>query len=129
MSIQPTQAVCPANQHGATHHLIPRRAGQASELVCIFCRLSEATIRAQLAQEKPVPHVQTLTISPDLEVIGSCQDCSWHKYGDSLVAHEEIRSWAREHAVETGHPATVSKTNRTTTTFRTLPKEEPWPSS
>ena len=136
MSIQPTQAVCPSNMHGATHHLIPKRVGsESSELTCIFCRQSESAIRAELAQQEEPPvqpppvHVQTLTISPDLEVIGSCQDCSWHEFGDVLVAHEEIRTWAREHAVERGHAAAVTKTNRTTTTFRVLPREESWPTS
>ena len=76
MSIQPTQAVCPSNMHGATHHLIPKRVGsESSELTCIFCRQSESSIRAELAQKQEPPvqpshvHVQTLTISPDLEVL------------------------------------------------------------
>lgn len=127
--VQPTEAICPANRFGVTHHLIPRRQGQASELACVYCRLSEAAIRALLAQPEGVntvaPHVQTLTISPDLEVIGSCADCSWHKFGDSLVAYEEIRVAAREHAVLAGHAATITKTNRTTTTYRVLTGDEP----
>jgi hypothetical protein len=45
MSVQPTQQICPSAPGRLTHHLIPRRAGSSSVLVCVFCKKSEQMLR------------------------------------------------------------------------------------